>query len=221
MSDYNTLLYPEIGDYLQNLMSNQPQALEALGTITTQSVTKGHMRISAEQAQLMQVLLRMHQTKCVLEIGMFTGYSALAMALAIPEDGKLVSCDYDMTHYDLASKYWQQAQVDHKITVMEGQALSLLEQSLSSDYYESYFDWVFIDADKANYPNYVEACLPLLKQGGVMALDNTLHFGCYVHQRESHAAQIVDDLNYQLREDKRFSVSVIPIGGGLTLAYKL
>lgn len=221
MSDQNTLLQPEIASYLQTLTSTPNQALHQLGEATSESVPRGHMRISLEQAQLMQVLLQLHGAKRVLEIGMFTGYSALAMALAIPEDGQLVTCDCDMTHYELALQYWQDAGVAHKINPLEGRADQLLNEYLTKMHYQAYFDWVFIDADKISYPDYVDKCLPLLKIGGVMALDNTLDFGGqYVHRKDSDAARIMNDLNLSLKDNPRLSTSTLPIGGGLTIAYK-
>lgn len=220
MSDQNALLQPEIAEYLQTLTADEPEALKQLAE-ATQSVQGGSMRISAQQAQLMQVLLQMTGAKTVLELGMFTGYSALAMALVLPEDGQLITCDRDMQHYELAEYYWAKAGVASIIQVLEGDAITLLNETLLPSQYQDYFDWVFIDADKANYPHYVQAVRPLIRPGGVLALDNTLFFGNYVHHQQTQSTQTMAQLNQTLRDDDGWSVSTIPIGGGLTLAYKL
>lgn len=219
MSDQNPLLQESVASYLQTLTCEQDPALRQLGEMT-QTLPRGHMRISAQQAQLMQVLIRLSQVNTVLEIGMFTGYSALAMALALPEKGQLITCDCDMTYYDRALQYWKQARVASKIQVIEGDAKDLLSSYFRTSQYQAYFDWIFIDADKAQYSYYVEASLNLLKSGGVLALDNTLYFGTYVHEQKSESAQIVARLNKWLRDEPSLIVSTIPIGGGLTIAYK-
>lgn len=220
MSDDNPLLKQDIAHYLQSLTPEQHPALEQLAE-ATQSVAGGHMRISAQQAQMMQVLLQMSGAKTVLELGMFAGYSALAMALVLPDGGQVITCDYDMKHYELARHYWSKAGVESSIQALEGDAITLLNETLLSSEYQYYFDWVFIDADKANYPHYVEAVRPLIRPGGVLALDNTLYFGDYVHDQQTQSTRIVAQLNQALRDDDSWSVSTIPIGGGMTLAYKL
>lgn len=176
------------------------------------------MQIAPEQGQFMQLLVRLMGANRIIEVGTFTGYSSLSMALALSEQGKLITCDIDEEATQIAKLHWQKAGVQNKIELKLGPALNSLEslqdQKLS-------FDLAFIDADKGNYLNYYEHCLQLLRPGGLIVVDNVLWDGKVCEP------SITDDdttairrLNQHIHEDKRVFSSLIPVADGLYLAQK-
>lgn len=183
----------------------------------TQTMPGGRMQISPVQGQFMRFLVSLIQPKRVLEIGTFTGYSALCMALNLPSDGKIITCDIDAKTTAVAQTHWQQAGVDSKIELHLGPALETLE-SLP----ETVFDLIFIDADKRNYLSYYEACLDRLSANGVMLIDNVLWGGAVTDNTdESKQTMAIRELNDRVQADARVIVSMIPIGDGLTLIKKV
>jgi predicted O-methyltransferase YrrM len=171
----------------------------------------GLMQISPEQGQFMGLLVRLIGIRRILEIGVFTGYSSLAMALALPEDGTIVACDISEEYTRTARKYWKEAKVDTRIQLKIGPAIDTLEP----------FDLVFIDADKGNYSNYYEAGLSLLRKGGLILVDNVLWSGKVAdpeNQEEDTVA--IREFNQKLHQDDRIDLSLLPIGDGLTFARK-
>jgi caffeoyl-CoA O-methyltransferase len=178
------------------------------------------MQISPEQGQLMALLVRMLGARRCLEVGVFTGYSSLAVALALPPEGRVIACDISETFTRIAREFWDKAGVADKIELRLAPALETLETLLDQGQ-AGCFDFAFIDADKVNYGAYYERSLALLKPGGLIAVDNTLWSG----RLSDPDAEDTDSLalaafNKRLHEDQRVDISLIPIGDGLTLALK-
>jgi predicted O-methyltransferase YrrM len=181
----------------------------------TRKMRHGGMQIGPDQAALMQMLVRLVGARRCLEIGTFTGYSSLAVALALPEDGRVVCCDVSEEWTAIARKYWKRAGVDKKIELHLAPAMDTLA-SLSGE-----FDFVFIDADKPNYDRYYERSLQLVRPGGLLAIDNTLWSGQVVNERTRDEDTLaLRALNRKLAKDERVDIALVPIGDGLTLARK-
>ena len=178
------------------------------------------MQIAPEQGALMQVLVRMIGAKRYLEIGTFTGYSALCVALAMPANGRLVCCDLSEEWTSVARKFWRRAKVAPKIQLRLGPALDSLDALLREGDAGRY-DLAFIDADKENYLGYFARCMRLVRRGGVIAVDNTLWGGRVVDERRQDAdTKAIRAFNRKLHRDRRIDVALVPIGDGLTLAHK-
>lgn len=221
MSDHTLSLTPELLSYLRENSVKEPAALAALRAETIATFEAAPMQISPEQGQFLQFLLPLMNVKQVLEIGTFTGYSAICFALALPADGHVTCCDtsYDWTR--LAIKYWEKAGVSEKITLHLGPALKTLEQLLD-DQKQNTYDFAFIDADKPNYLNYYEYCLKLVRPGGIVAIDNVLWDGEVINsENQQENTRVIRELNKKLHQDDRVSLCMLPIGDGLTLARKL
>ena len=181
----------------------------------TQGIPMGGMQIGPEQAALMQLLVRAIGARRCIEIGTFTGYSALAVALALPPGGRIVCCDVSEEWTAVARKYWALASVSRKIQLKLAPALQTLGKLKGP------FDFAFIDADKANYQNYYERCLKLLRRGGIIAVDNTLWYSKVLDRRDrSEDTRAIRAFNRRLRRDRRVEICIVPIGDGLTLALK-
>ncbi len=181
----------------------------------TRKIPFGTMQIGPDQAAMMQVLVRAIGAKRCLEIGTFTGYSALAVALALPPGGKIVCCDVSEEWTSIARKYWKTAGVERKIDLRLAPALDTLKKLKGT------FDFAFIDADKANYQAYFERCLKLVRRGGLIAIDNTLWHGSVVDPRDrSVDTRAIRAFNRRLKRDRRVDIALVPIGDGLTLAWK-
>jgi caffeoyl-CoA O-methyltransferase len=186
----------------------------------TAQMPQGGMQISAEQGQFMQLLIRLMGAKKGLEIGVFTGYSALCVAKALPDDGILHACDVSEEFTGVARRYWQEEGVASKISLHLGPATETLERFLKEGQAGT-FDFVFIDADKPNYDAYYEAALTLLRPGGLVGIDNTLWSGRVADpdvQDESTVA--LRSLGAKIHTDSRVDAAILPIGDGLTLARK-
>ena len=181
----------------------------------TRRMTSGSLQIGPEQAALMQLLVRAIGARRCIEIGTFTGYSALAVALALPPGGRIVCCDVSEEWTSIARKYWALASVSGKIQLKLAPALETLKKLKGP------FDFAFIDADKTNYQNYYERCLKLLRRGGLIAIDNTLWHARVIDRRDRSAdTRAIRAFNRKLRRDRRVDVSLVPVGDGLTLALK-
>lgn len=207
----------ELYRYLLGVSLREPEVLRRLRE-ETRVLPEADCQISPEQGQLMALLLRLMSAKRVLEIGTFTGYSSLVMALALPADGELVTCDRSGEWTAIARRYWQEAGVADRITLHLGPALEALDRLLAEGRRDS-FDFAFIDADKENDLAYFEQCMKLVRRGGLIAVDNVLWSGRVIDPA-------VDDLdttsvrafNQTLLEDERIDLSLVPIADGLTLA---
>jgi len=181
----------------------------------TRRIPMGGMQIGADQGALMQILVRAIGARRCIEIGTFTGYSALAVALALPPGGKIVCFDRSEEWTSIARRYWRQARVEKKIDLRLGPALESLKKLKGS------FDFAFIDADKENYWKYYERCLKLVRRGGLIAIDNTLWYARVVDRRDQSVdTRAIRAFNKRLRRDRRVEISLVPIGDGLTLALK-
>jgi caffeoyl-CoA O-methyltransferase len=178
------------------------------------------MQISPDQGQFMALLVELIGARHCLEIGTFTGYSALAIALALPADGRIITCDINQETTGIARRYWAQAGVDHKIDLRLAPALETLE-ILMAEGAAGRFDFAFIDANKEDYDRYYEAVLSLMGPGGLIAIDNMLWGGSVVDpDKQDEDTRAIRALNAKLKSDERVSLSLVTIGDGLTLARK-
>jgi predicted O-methyltransferase YrrM len=220
MSDKTIGLDDQLSAYLRSVGMREPEVLQSLRFHNT-TYPQGHMQICPEQGQLMGLLVKLLGVQRIIEVGVFTGYSSLAMALALPNEGKIVACDVSVEATDVARQYWQRAGVSHKIDLRIAPALDTLNGLLLSGTEET-FDLAFIDADKANYPEYYELCLQLVRSGGVILIDNVLWYGRVADLSVTDKrTTILRELNARIHQDQRVELVMLPIGDGLTLARKL
>lgn len=205
--------------YMLSVSLREPAILKSLRE-TTSKLSSHSMQISPEQGQLMAFLVELTAAHKTLEIGVYTGYSALAVALALPDNGKIIACDINTETTAIAQRFWQKADVAHKIDLRLAPALNTLDQLIKQNEINS-FDFIFIDADKQNYLNYYERSLTLARPGGLILIDNVLWSGRVAdpHDNDKQTASI-RKVNLSIYEDKRVSISLIPIGDGLTLIRK-
>ena len=216
----NTLGLPDpLHDYI---LDNSLKELPILAELRqeTEHHKQARMQISPDQGQLIALLIRLMSARRVLEIGVFTGYSSLTIALALPTDGVLVACDISEEYTAIAKRYWRQAGVQDKIDLRIAPALQTLDSLLESGQAET-FDFAFVDADKANYSNYYDRALKLLRPGGLMAIDNVLWSGRVADmQSTDKIVQTMRVFNQKVAHDDRVQVSLLPLGDGITLALK-
>ena len=191
--------------------------------VALREATRGHrfagMQIAPEQGQFMALLIKLIGARRTIEIGVFTGYSALSVALALPEDGYLLACDISDDYTRIGRPHWAAAGVAHKIDLRLAPALETLDAQLAQGQ-AGRFDFAFIDADKAGYDAYYERCLQLVHAGGLIAIDNVLWGGAVTRPADSADTLALQRLNDKLHLDARIDVSMLPIGDGLTLARK-
>jgi len=205
--------------YLLDVSLREPDVMRRLRD-ETQKLPAARMQISPEQGQFMALLVELIGATRCLEIGTFTGYSALAVARALPADGVVVACDISQDYTARAKPYWQEAGVADKIDLRIGAAVETLDKLLAEGHAGS-FDFAFIDADKANYMNYFQRVLDLLRPGGLACVDNVLWSGAVVDPaRDDEDTRAIRAFNKALANDARVSLSLVPIGDGLTLARK-
>lgn len=184
----------------------------------TASMPEGMMQIPPEQGRLMAMLAQVMGAKRVLEVGVFTGYSSLSVALALPTDGRILACDVSEKYTRVARRYWQEAGVEKKIDLRLGPAAETL-RGLVADRQGGQFDMAFIDADKANYDTYYEHCLELVHPGGLILVDNTLWSGKVVNAPDADEdTRALVALNRKIAADHRVQVNLLPLADGLTLA---
>jgi caffeoyl-CoA O-methyltransferase len=220
MSNKTFTLSDELYAYLTSVSLREPSILRRLRDETA-SHPKRSMQIAPEQGQLMQLLVRAMGVRRAIEIGVFTGYSALSVALALPPDGILVACDVNEEYVSVARRYWKEAGVDSRIDLRMGPALDTLD-ALIGNGERGRFDLVFIDADKGNYWHYFERSLELLRPGGLIIIDNVLWSGKVADPASpDQDAQQIRAFNLRLKDDARVIISMLPIADGLTLAMKL
>ncbi len=186
----------------------------------TSSLERGGMQIAPEQGQLMALLVELIGARRILEIGTFTGYSALCMAEVMPADGVLVCCDLSEEWTSIARRFWREAGVEQRIDLRLAPALQTLD-ALIAQGQAGQFDMAFVDADKTSYTEYFERCLTLVRPGGLILLDNTLWGGSVADpEDQDEDTRAIRALNDRLLGDSRVTLSLVPIGDGLTLARK-
>lgn len=220
MSRRTISITDELHQYILDATLRDTPVLARLREETGQ-LELANMQIAPEQGQFMAFLCETMGATRALEIGTFTGYSALCVAQVLPKDGKLVCCDTSAEWTEIARRYWEEAGVADRIDLRLGPAIETLDQMLKAGDAET-IDFAFIDADKDAYPDYYERVLKLLRPGGVLALDNALSAGrVLAPDKPEHAnARVIDRLNRMIGADERVSVSMVPIGDGLLLARK-
>ena len=220
MSTATIILDEKLREYLLNSSVKESEILRELREETAQ-MEYSAMQISPEQGSFMAFLVGLINGKRTLDIGVFTGYSSLVVALALPEDGYVTACDINTEWTDIARKYWKLAQVEDKIDLRIAPALETLDELLTDGYGGTY-DFSFIDADKINYQQYYERSLELLRSGGLIAIDNVLWSGRVIDDHSGDPnTEAIREFNKKLYQDERVSISMVQIGDGLTLACKL
>lgn len=219
MTDRRLQITDGIHRYLIEHSVREPDVLARLRAATA-SLPDAGMQIGPEQGQLMALLAKLVGARRCIEIGVFTGYSSLAVALALPPDGRILACDVSEEWTAIARRFWREAGVEHKIELKLQPAVRTLEQLLANGEAGRY-DFAFIDADKPAYDTYYELLLKLLRPGGLIALDNTLWSGRVTNPDEREPNTVaLRALNDKLHRDERIDLSLLPVGDGLTLARK-
>ena len=219
MTDRRLLVTDDIHRYLVEHSVREPDVLARLRAATA-SLPLAQMQIGPEQGQLLALLAKLVGAKRCIEVGVFTGYSSLAVALALPEDGRILACDVSEEWTAMARRFWREAGVEHKIELKLQPAVRTLEERLAAGEAGRY-DFAFVDADKPAYDSYYELLLKLLRPGGLMALDNTLWSGAVLNPEEREPNTVaLRALNDKLHRDERIDLSLLPVGDGLTLARK-
>jgi len=208
-----------IYDYLLDVSVQEPDLLKQLREETA-DIEYSEMQIAPEQGQFMALLTKLIGARRALEIGTYTGYSSISIARALPDDGKLICCDDSEEWTAIARKYWQLAGLEQRIELILGDANQTLQQMLKEGAAGT-FDFIFIDADKQNYLDYYELSLHLLREGGLIAVDNTLWSGDVADPANTEpSTRAIRHFNEMLSQDKRVEISLVPIGDGLTLVRK-
>ncbi len=220
MSNRTINLDDTVHQYLLSVSLREPAVLRRLRE-ETMAMPQHNMQIAPEQGQFMALLVMLTGARRALEVGTFTGYSSLAVALAMPEDGRILCCDTSEEYTDVARKYWKEAGVEERIDLRIAPALETLDALLDDPDEPRQFDFAFVDADKTNYDGYYERCLDLLKAGGLIAFDNTLWNGKVADPEALDEDTVaLRALNEKLYADDRVDLSLVPIGDGLTLCRK-
>jgi len=206
-------------DYLLSVSLRENANLKALRDATNQ-IEMNVMQISPDQGQFMSMLVKLTGAKNILEIGTFTGYSALAMAQSLPEGGKVITCDVSEDWTDIAKQHWMMSGMDSKIQLCLAPAEQTLKELLENEY-AGVIDLAFIDADKQNQWKYYEYCLQLLRPGGLILIDNVLWDGKVANPEDnSECTDDIREFNKKLFKDNRVDISMIPVGDGITMARK-
>ena len=219
MSSRTIVLNDALYEYLLSVSLREPDVLCRLREETAK-MPQHNMQISPEQGQFMALLVELTGARKCLEVGTFTGYSTLSLALALPEDGQIVACDISEEFTSRAKPYWQEAGVAGKIDLRLGPALETLD-AMIADGESGAFDFAFIDADKVNYQGYFQRALDLIRRGGLILVDNVLWSGAVVDPaRDDEDTEAIRAFNQARAGDPRISLSLVPIGDGLTLARK-
>ena len=208
-----------LGQYFARVGVREPPLFTQLREETAK-LPMARMQIAPEEGQFLDLLLMMLQPTRCIEVGVFTGYSSLITALALPEDGRLLACDVSEEWTDIAQRYWKQAGVRSRIDLRIAPALETLDEELAAGGAGT-FDFAFIDADKENYVAYYERCLKLVRAGGLIAIDNTLWSGrvadASVNDKDTVAIRA---FNEHVAKDQRVDMCLVPIADGVTLARK-
>lgn len=219
MSPRTINLSDSIYEYVLKVSLREPPLLARLRE-ETGTMAMAQMQIAPEQGQFMGLLVELIEARRTIEVGTFTGYSSLCVALAMPPEGRVLTCDLSEEYTAIARRYWAEAGVADKIDLRLGPALTTLDSLVAAGGTGTY-DFAFIDADKENYDGYYERALTLLRPGGLVAIDNVLWDGAVADEdRQDSETRAIRALNAKLHDDQRVTLSLVPIGDGLTLARK-
>ncbi|TAK37697.1 MAG: SAM-dependent methyltransferase [Saprospiraceae bacterium] len=219
MSNQTLSITPELYDYLLSV-SLREHPVQASLRAETMKLAESEMQISPEQGQFMQFLVKLMGAKRTLEVGVFTGYSALSVALALPSDGQIIACDISEKWTSIGRRHWQRANVASKIDLRLAPAIETLQQLVTEEQ-SGTFDFAFIDADKPGYDDYYELCLKLIRTGGLILFDNTLWSGRVARENlEDENVSALRALNKKLLSDERIDLSLLPLSDGVTLVRK-
>lgn len=219
MSKLNTEVTPEMGDYIRGVSLRELPVLGRLREETARNPMAG-MQVSPEQGQFLAFLVRLIGARETLEVGVFTGYSSLSVALALPDDGRIVACDVSEEWTSLARRYWTEAGVERKIELHLRPATETLRELIATGR-QNTFDFAFIDADKVNYQAYFDSALELVRPGGLIVVDNVLWHGRVLDPAaQDPDTAAIRQFNQRLHGDDRVHLTLVPIGDGLTLAQK-
>lgn len=219
MSRAPEIYVPGIREYVLEHGVREPQILARLREETV-SHPQAVMQIPPEQGQLFDLLVKLTGARRAIEIGVFTGYSSLATALALPDNGKLIACDISEEFTAVARRYWKLAGVDQKIELRIGPAIETLDRLIASGARDS-FDFAFIDADKTSYASYYERCLALIRTGGLILLDNMLQHGQVMVETNQDANVVaIRKLNDFILNDSRVDSLLLPFGDGVSVVRK-
>ncbi len=207
-------LFPkDLQNYIINITSTESALLENLRKETASTVGMANMICGPVPGALLQMLVKLTKAKKCLEIGTFTGYSALNIAAGLTNDGTLITCEVEPKNAALAQKYFDRSPHGHKIHILLGQAVQSIDTLTDS------FDFIFVDADKANYPIYYDMLIPKLNQGGLMVVDNALWGGEVIHPKDKRG-QAIHDLNAKARQDDRVETVMLSVRDGILLIRK-
>lgn len=219
MANQTDGLTDELYQYLLDVSLREPEVLRRLREETA-SYPEASMQIAPEQGQFMALLVQLIGARKTLEVGVFTGYSSLSVALALPPEGQVVACDVSEAYTTIARRYWQEAGVAAKIDLRLAPAVETLD-ALLEDGHSGTFDFGFIDADKVNYDAYYERVLRLLRPGGLLLIDNVLWHGSVIDLSDTReTVGAIRTLNEKLLKDERIHLSMLSVADGLTLALK-
>ncbi len=219
MSVRTTFLPEDVYRYIQDCSLREAPVLARLREVTSVR-PEAEMQISAEQGQFMAFLVQLTGAVRCIEVGTYTGYSALAVALALPEGGQLIACDISEEWTAIGRRFWREAGVEYRIELRVQPALKTLDELIDAGE-AGKFDFAFVDADKPNYFAYFERLLQLVRPGGLIAVDNTLAVsGAPIIRQSGPVSRALIDFNERVHHDKRVDLSLVPIGEGLTLLRK-
>jgi len=215
----STMLTAPLYKYMLSVVSKEPEVLKRLREETGKH-PRAQMQISPDEGQFLSLLIKLSGAKNCIEMGVFTGYSSLSVALALPDDGKIIACDISEEFTNIAKKYWKEANVEHKIDLKLAPGIETLDNLIKDKKAET-FDFAFIDADKPNYSNYYDRLITLIKKGGLIVVDNVLWDGKVIDESIKDADTIaIREFNKKVYADNRVDISMLAIGDGVTLLLK-
>lgn len=219
MANCSIALNEKLYGYLLDTGLREPELLQRL-RLATEREELSVMRSAPEQGQLMAMLIKLMGAKRILEVGTYTGYATLWMAMALPDDGEIITCDLSDEWTSVGTRFWSEAGVADKITLHLRPAIETLD-SLIVQGQSGVFDFIFIDADKENYSVYYEASLRLLRSGGLMVIDNVLWGGSVIDDANQNSSTVaIRAFNRALKSDSRIEINMLPVADGITLVMK-